>query len=714
MNSLVACVLLRNERDVVQARQRARELAAMLGFDNQEQIRLATATSEMARNAFRYAREGKVNFSVSLEEPQFFHIEISDSGPGVSNLQEIMEGRYRSETGMGLGIIGTKRLMDTFLIESQRKGTVVQLGKLIPQHGQRLTEKRLKEIAFEVKTRTPESPYEEVERQNQELLKTLQELRARQEELALLNRELEDTNRGVVALYAELDERADYLRRASELKTSFLSNISHEFRTPVNSIISLSRILLDHLDGSLTSEQEKQVTFISRAARSLSEMVNDLLDLAKVEAGKVKIRIKTFDIADLFSALKGMLKPLLADNTSVELVFSDVAGVASLHTDEGKVSQILRNFISNAIKFTPQGEVRVSALERGSDIIFSVRDTGIGIDPKDHEKIFLEFAQIENPLQEKFHGTGLGLPLCRNLAALLGGKVWVESETGQGSTFYTSIPRVYRGQGDLHVETEELAEQEFHRPPVLLADADLEVFNRMEPHFRKSEFQLVQTTNLTSAMEWLDRHVPEAIIFNATLDPLLQMVFLESIQAKRAESNREIVIIQTTGNEGQVYGAPSDDGTSLVMPLDGTLIAQLRKLTGRERPLKLLLVDDNDVSRYILRELLDRPWLSLIEAHNGLEAIDMALRENPDGVILDVVMPERTGFEVLERLRMQEKTRNLPVIICTSKPLSYQEKMRLDVLGAGLISKADVASTLKPERLLKLLAEAGLTPPSHS
>jgi len=717
MNTLIATVLLRNERDVVQARQRARELAAMLGFDNQEQIRLATATSEMARNAFRYARDGKVNFSVSTDEPQLFQIEISDSGPGVKNLNEIMEGRYRSETGLGLGIIGTKRLMDTFLIESQPNGTVVQLGKLIPLPGQRPTQKRLKEIAAQIIARTPESPYEEMERQNQELLKTLQELRARQEELALLNRELEDTNRGVVALYAELDERADYLRRASELKTSFLSNISHEFRTPVNSIISLSRILLDHLDGKLTSEQEKQVTFISRAARSLSEMVNDLLDLAKVEAGKVKIRIRTFEISELFSALKGMLKPLLADNTSVDLVFSGVAEVSALHTDEGKVSQILRNFISNAIKFTPQGEVRVSALERGSDIIFSVRDTGIGIDPKDHDKIFQEFAQIENPLQEKFHGTGLGLPLCRNLAALLGGRVWVESELGQGSTFYTSIPRIYRGEGDMSIETEDTAEHEFHRSPVLLVNADGEVFSRLETHFRKSEFQLVQATSLSGAMEWLDRHVPEAIIYESRLDRDLHAAFFELIQSKQAESNRTIAMIRTVGGEYTISAgnnADGDVGQDVGHDKDAAILNELRRLTGREKPLKLLLVDDNDVSRYILRELLDRPWLSLIEAHNGREAIDMAMEEDPDGVILDLVMPEQTGFEVLEELRTQEKTRNLPVIICTSKLLSDQEKMRLHVLGAGLISKADVASTLKPERLLKLLAEAGITPPSHS
>ena len=143
---------------MVQARQRARELAARLGFDNQEQIRLATATSEMARNAFRYARNGRVDFGVSTEEPQTFEIEISDGGPGISNLNEIMAGRYRSETGMGLGIIGTKRLMDAFFIDSKPEGTVVRLGKAVPKQLQRLTERRVKEIGAEIKARIPESP----------------------------------------------------------------------------------------------------------------------------------------------------------------------------------------------------------------------------------------------------------------------------------------------------------------------------------------------------------------------------------------------------------------------------------------------------------------------------------------------------------------------------------------------------------------------------
>src|SRR6185312_4734789 len=515
MSNRLSIIALRNERDVVQARQRAREIAALLGFDNQEQIQLATATSEMARNAYRYARGGKINFDVEIGRTQVLAITISDTGPGIDNLNEIFEGRYRSSTGMGLGIVGTKRLMDDFEISSSAAGTVVKMGKNLPFSAPLLTPARLRDVTDRINSKMPESPYEEIDRQNREMLKTLQELRSRQEELALLNRELEDTNRGVVALYAELDERADYLRRASDLKTNFLSNISHEFRTPLNSIMSLARILLDRLDGDLTADQETQVRFILESAKTLSEMVNDLLDLAKVEAGKVRIRVKTFEVMELFSALKGMLKPLLADNNSVDLVFLEGANLPPMRTDEGKVSQILRNFISNAIKFTPQGEIKISAeLRSGGSVLFEVTDTGIGI-PEEHlETIFQEFAQIENPLQDRYRGTGLGLPLCRKMALLLGGKVWVKSELGRGSSFFAELPIVYKGEADLAGSREEMPAPDFSRPTILLIAPDLETFALVDPAFKTSEFQLIHVESLERAETWLQRHQPRAMVLD--------------------------------------------------------------------------------------------------------------------------------------------------------------------------------------------------------
>ncbi|MGB3202146.1 MAG: ATP-binding protein, partial [Nodosilinea sp.] len=394
------------EQDVVQARQQTRELAEQLGFDVQDQARLATAVSEIARNAFQYAQRGTVQFSVE-ESPQIFVIQVQDQGGGFLHLNDVLAGRYQSVTGMGLGIVGTRRLMDSFEVESTDQGTTVRMGKALPKRSPRvplgespiLTDLQLQQIREAVMGRSPQNPYDEIQRQNQELLRAMAELRKREEELTYLNHELEDTNRGVIALYAELDEKASSLQQANELKTRFLSNMSHEFRTPLNSILSLSRMLLARMDGDLSSEQEKQVTFIQKAADGLSDLVNDLLDLAKVEAGKTEVRPSSFEVSDLFATLRGMLRPLLVQGASVALVFEEPDKLPPLYSDEGKIAQILRNFISNALKFTEQGEVRVAAKQVGHMIQLSVSDTGIGIAPDDQERIFEDFVQIESHLQ---------------------------------------------------------------------------------------------------------------------------------------------------------------------------------------------------------------------------------------------------------------------------------------------------------------------------
>ena len=269
-----------------------------------------------------------------------------------------------------------------------------------------------------------------------ELLRALEQSRA---EAHGLREELEETNRGVLALYAELDTQADQLREATALKSRFLAYMSHEFRTPINAIRSVTRLLADRVDGPLTDEQAKQVGFIQSAAFEFAEMVDDLLDLAKVEAGRVEISPAWFEMVDLFSALRGMFKPVLT-NPDVNLVFEEPHGVPKLFTDNRKLSQILRNFISNALKFTPKGEVRVGAVCEGDSVTFSVSDTGIGIDPKFHQSIFEDFAQVKSPLQKRLRGTGLGLALSKRLAGVLGGTVQMQSAPGAGSTFSLTIP----------------------------------------------------------------------------------------------------------------------------------------------------------------------------------------------------------------------------------------------------------------------------------
>ena len=261
-----------------------------------------------------------------------------------------------------------------------------------------------------------------------------------QSETAALREELDETNQGVLALYAELDTQAEELRQASDLKSRFLSYMSHEFRTPLGSILSINSLLADELDGPLSPEQHKQVAFVSTAARELSDMVDDLLDLAKIEAGRITISPAWFDMFDLFSALRGMFRPIV-DASAVDLIFEEPVGLPRLYTDDKKLAQILRNFISNSLKFTTRGEVRVSArLEAIDKVRFAVSDTGIGIAAELHGALFEDFSQVDSPLQKRLRGTGLGLSLCKRFAALLGGEVGLESTPGVGSTFFVIIP----------------------------------------------------------------------------------------------------------------------------------------------------------------------------------------------------------------------------------------------------------------------------------
>ena len=261
-----------------------------------------------------------------------------------------------------------------------------------------------------------------------------------QSETAALREELDETNQGVLALYAELDTQAEQLRQASDLKSRFLSYMSHEFRTPLGSILSINSLLADELDGPLSPEQHKQVAFVSSAARELSDMVDDLLDLAKIEAGRISISPAWFDMFDLFAALRGMFRPIV-DATAVDLIFEEPVGLPRLYTDDKKLAQILRNFISNSLKFTTRGEVRISARLEGEDKVrFAVSDTGIGIASELHGTLFEDFSQVDSPLQKRLRGTGLGLSLCKRFAELLGGEVGVQSTPSVGSCFFVIIP----------------------------------------------------------------------------------------------------------------------------------------------------------------------------------------------------------------------------------------------------------------------------------
>ena len=544
---------IRLEEDIVAARQRARQMAAVFGLDGQDQIRFATAVSELVRNVYQYASKGLVEFLFDEKsDPQCLLVRVTDSGPGIADLNAVLSGEYVSETGMGIGLLGAKKLMDEFHIESsQGKGTSITIGKHIVRKGAKIGPSDLRKIVEKLASERPTNSFEEIQVQNRELLGTLSELEIRQRELRDVNEELAETNRGVVALYAEIDEKAQSLQNANEVKTKFLSHMTHEFRTPLTSILSLTRILLERMDGELTDEQERQVTLIRRSSESLLDLVNDLLDLAKVEAGKITVKTGDFAVSDIFSTLRGVFRPLMPADSRVDLVFDSSLADIKLFGDEAKIAQILRNLISNALKFTESGEVRVSAeAGRGETVVFKVKDTGIGISPEHAELIFQDYTQVDSSLQRRLKGTGLGLPLSRRLARLLGGDLWVESEIGKGSTFFARVPIRFSGDRDATLIQRAADESESDQTTsgdsqgrfrILIVDDD-EPSRYVMKCLLRSEFdaEFIEAADGRIGLEKFHRLRPDAVILDLSMPKLNGIEFLEAIAS--ADASIPIII----------------------------------------------------------------------------------------------------------------------------------------------------------------------------
>ncbi|HKW53350.1 MAG TPA: ATP-binding protein [Stellaceae bacterium] len=694
MKARILSVVLERETDIVLARQRTRKIAALAGFDAHDQTRITTALSEIARNAWEYGRGGRVEYWITGEAPmQALEIVVEDQGGGIADVESILSGAYRSGTGMGLGILGARRLMDRFEIDTgPGRGTVVRMAKALPRQATVLKKKDMTAFVQSLTVHDPLDPLDEIRRQNQDMLLQLEELNKREQALLQLNQELQDTNRGVVALYAELDERADHLRRADELKSRFLSNMSHEFRTPLNSILALSRLLLSRSDGELTAEQERQIHFMRKSAENLTELVNDLLDLAKVEAGKTVVTPVEFTAGSLFGALRGMLRPLLVGD-AVALVFEDPSDIPELFTDEGKVSQILRNFLSNAIKFTERGEVRIWAeADIATDTVtFAVRDTGIGIAEDQMDVIWQEFGQVRNPLQSKVKGTGLGLPLSRKLAELLGGSVRVQSELGRGSVFSVTVPRIYLQPHD-GSDSEIPWELEPGRVPVLTVEDNPADAFACERALAGSAYQPLPARSIAEAKRALERFTPAAVLLDIVLAGEDSWRFLIEMKHRPLTEHIPVIVISSSQDERKARSLGADD--YLNKPIDAAMLVQaLGDLTGGQSVTKVLAVDDEEVSRYLVRQLLPRGAFALSEASNGPDGLQRAQDERPDVVLLDLKMPGMDGFEFLDRLAQIDEMRPVPAIVITSMRLGAEDRRRLG-RATQIVAKSDLSADL--------------------
>ena len=434
---------VRGEQDVFLVRQLGREVARVLGLDTQDQTRLATAISEVGRLMLLAGRDADVAFVASGMQVPTLWVEMENPVPG-------------DDDRLAPQLAQVGRLVDTMEVGDGGNGTVVRMSRRLPPSAPPLTSDRMDEIRAGLAAHVPGTPLDELAVQNEQLIAALDEVRAQRNDLARLNAELEETNfgvmalyhqlsdeleetnRGVVALYAELDEKSAQLRAASEAKTRFLANVSHELRAPVTAIIGLGRLLTDESSDRLTEEQRRQVELIRGSATDLLSLVNDLLDLAKAEAGRIEPNWSDVDLKAIFGQLRGTLRPL-ATRPEVDVVVEEPEPVR-LRSDEVLLAQVLRNLLTNAIKFTAAGSIRLTVRPAGDDVEFTVADTGTGIPAELHERIFEEFYQVPGSLALSGKGTGLGLPYARRLVAILGGALRVVSQPGEGSTFTVRLP----------------------------------------------------------------------------------------------------------------------------------------------------------------------------------------------------------------------------------------------------------------------------------
>jgi signal transduction histidine kinase/CheY-like chemotaxis protein len=514
--------------------------------------------------------------------------------------------------------------------------------------------------------------------------------------------ELADSNKGITVLHQELEDKAEVLQRTAEVRSRVVANVSHEFRTPLHSILGLSRLMLDGIDGALNPEQRKQLQFIRTSAEELSAMVDDLLDLAAAEAGKVVMRPEKFLVSDFFSALRGTLRPLVPAGGSVDLVFIDPPPELAMETDQAKLGQILRNLVSNALKFTERGRVEVSVDTRREDVIFKVRDTGIGIAEEYFERIFEEFGQVDGAIQSRVKGTGLGLPLSRRLAELLGGVITVESVVGEGSLFTVRVPLV-------HAEVRELSDLEArpldpNMPQVLVVEDDRKTIFIYEKYLANAGFQVVPARSIADADRLLTQLNPAAILLDIMLDGESSWNFLARLKRDPATHDIPVLVVTVTNKEQKARALGADE--FWLKPVDQDRLTRKLRALRADNNARVLIIDDDDRARYLMTRFLENGPYQLIEAGSGATGIKAAREHRPQVILLDFVLQDMNAFDVLDELKADPLTRSIPVIVVTSLDLDQQERERLLQQTEVILSKESLSREIAIRRIRDALRKA--------
>jgi HAMP domain-containing protein/CheY-like chemotaxis protein/signal transduction histidine kinase len=578
----------------------------------------------------------------------------------------------------------------------------------------------------------------ELQTQQKELQQTNEQLAQKAQQLAEQNYEVERKNQEIEQARRALEEKARELALTSKYKSEFLANMSHELRTPLNSILVLGQQLADNPDGSLSGKQVEFARTIHGAGTDLLNLISDILDLSKIESGTVSVEADEIFFGSLLEAVSRPFRHE-AENRKLQFeVTSDPRMGRSLVTDSKRLQQVLKNLLSNAFKFTEHGSVRlsVSSAPGGwsvdhpilsgavSVIAFAVSDTGIGIPPDKQRIIFEAFQQADAGTSRKYGGTGLGLAISRELASLLGGEIQLKSQPGRGSTFTLYLPQTYVGPVAANVVKPERTGTPQATPVFLTTVTAVEQEARIEddrhdlsagdsvllvveddPHYarllrdlsREKGFKVLNAMSGTEALSLAQEFRPTAISLDVFLPDMLGWTVLNHL--KQDPRTRHIPVQMLTLDEDRHHGLSRGAFAFVTKPTSSEdLDAALTRIKEYSKPRRkrLLLVEDNPAEQLSTRELLGHEDIDISVADSGSSALEALEDGGYDCVVLDLRLPDMTGFEVLGQLRERPKLKDLPVVVFTGRELTPEEDAQLHAIARSVVLK-DVESS---ERLL--------------
>ncbi len=537
--------------------------------------------------------------------------------------------------------------------------------------------------------------------------------------------EFEKRNQQIEQAHRELEEVKHSVLEANRLKSEFLSNMSHELRTPLNSILALSSILLARMDGELTEEQDKQIRIIEKSGKSLLALINDILDLSKIEAGRMDLIFTEYAVPEFLDMIRSTINPLLRES-NLEFDVTIDPGIDVHSTDENKLKQALLNLLSNAIKFTPSGKVTLQVRNtKFNDVLeYAVIDTGIGIEQTHFESIFDPFRQIDGSATRKYGGTGLGLALTKKVIELLGGRIWVESEVNRGSKFCFILPAKRRGQS-----TQVLSEQEIDtmvaesrhptsvvvpdeeavaldpdRRKILVVDDDEESLYIMKKYLSDGAFQMINARDGMTAIQKARELQPDIITLDIMMPKKDGWEVLQELKRDASTRNIPVVVISMLDSRKLGYSLGAAD--YMVKPIvKETLVKHLTKLSEEHSLKKILIVDDDLSQAELVEEILESDDFISEVATNGEMAIQLLRRKNFDLVILDLLMPHIDGFEVLQSIQSNDLARNTPVLVLTGKVLTQDDQQKLSMGNCHIFQKSMFSREKLLENIHRVLEE---------